>query len=67
MIPGWKDEIEEDYLRFLRKHPRVSPDEMAAHLNTSECSVVFWLTNLARDGKVRILAVELVEGGRPPL
>jgi len=67
MISGWKDEIEKDYLGYLRKHPRVSPDEMAAHLKTSECSVVFWLTNLARDGKVRILAVEIVEGRRPPL
>jgi hypothetical protein len=66
MIPGWKEEIERDYLEFLRIHPQASPPELAAHLKLPERSVVYWLTDLARDGKVRILAVELVEEGALP-
>jgi hypothetical protein len=66
MIPGWKDEIQREYLEFLRMHRRVSPPELAAHLNISECCVVFWLTDMAREGKIRILAVEAVEEGTLP-
>jgi DeoR/GlpR family transcriptional regulator of sugar metabolism len=66
MIPGWKDEIQRDYLEFLRGHGKVSPAELAAHLNISECCVVYWLTDLAREGKVRILAAELVEESALP-
>ena len=61
MIPGWKDELQQDYLDFLRTHRTASPAEVAAHLNISESSAVFWLTDLAREGKVRLRAVELVE------
>lgn len=61
MIPGWKEEIQQDYLEFLRTHHRASPSELAAHLELSESSIIYWLTDLAREGKVRILAVELVE------
>jgi hypothetical protein len=66
MIHGWKDEIQRGYLQFLRERRRVSPPELAAHLNVSECCAVYWLTDLAREGKLRILAVELVEGGTLP-
>jgi hypothetical protein len=66
MIPGWKDELQKEYLDFLRKQGTVSPSEMAAHLNISECCAVFWLTDMARSGKVRIRAVELVEKGDFP-
>ena len=66
MISGWKDEAHQDYLAFLRRQGRVSPPELAAHLKIAECCAVFWLTDMVRDGKVRILAVELVEEGSPP-
>ena len=66
MIPGWKDEIQREYMEFLRKHRRASPPELAAHLKISECCVVYWLTELARDGKIRILAAEIVEEGTLP-
>jgi len=66
MIYGWKKELQHDYLRFLNARGRVSPSELAAHLNISECCAVYWLTDLAREGKVRILAVELVEDGTLP-
>jgi len=61
MIPGWKEEILRDFLEVLREDRRASPAEVAACLDLSERSAVYWLTELARDGKVRILAVELVE------
>jgi hypothetical protein len=61
MISGWKEEIQQDYLSFLRGHPKVTPAELAAHLNLSESWVIYWLTDLAREGKVRITGVELVE------
>jgi DeoR/GlpR family transcriptional regulator of sugar metabolism len=66
MIYGWKDEIQQDYLRFLSARGRVSPPELAAHLNVSESCAVHWLTDLAREGKLRILAVELAEEGTLP-
>lgn len=61
MIPGWKEDLQRDYLEFLRKRRRASPPELAAHLNVSEANAVYWLADLAREGKVRILAVELAE------
>ncbi len=63
MISGWKEEIQQDYLGFLRGHPHVTPAEVAAHLNLSESWVIYWLTDLVREGKVRITGVELVEEG----
>lgn len=63
MIHGWKEEIQRDYLSFLRGRPHVTPAELAAHLNLSESWVIYWLTDLVREGKVRITGVELVEEG----
>ncbi len=61
MISGWKEEIQRDYLTFLRGRPNVTPSELATHLNLSESWVIYWLTDLAREGKVRITGVELVD------
>jgi hypothetical protein len=61
MIPGWKDEIEGEYLELLRKNQKLTPAEVAARFSISECCAVYWLTELAREGKVQILAVKLVE------
>jgi hypothetical protein len=63
MIPGWKDEIEGAYVAFLKKHPKATPAQLAAHLGVQECCVIYWLTDMARDGLVRILDFELVEEG----
>ncbi len=66
MIPGWKDEMEEEYLRFLGEAGAASPREFATRLGISECCAVYWLTEMAREGRVRILGVELVKQGEPP-
>jgi hypothetical protein len=66
MIPGWKDEVEGEYLEFLRKTGAASPREFAVGLGISECCAVYWLTEMAREGRVRILGVELVKEGEVP-
>ncbi len=66
MIPGWKEDIQSEYLEFVRKNRRVTPADLASHFNMSECCAVYWLTDLARDGRVRILSFELVEDGQTP-
>ena len=66
MIPGWREEVVGDYVEVLKSHGKVTPAQVAARLGISECCAVYWLTDLARDGRVRILAVELVEHGGPP-
>lgn len=65
MIPGWKEDILSAYLGILRQHPGATPAEVAAHLGVSEDCAIYWLTDLARDGRIRIGAMELVENGAP--
>ena len=62
MIPGWKTEIENEYLQVLRESPRATPADFTARLGQSEGYAVYWLAELAKQGRIRILAVELVEG-----
>ncbi len=66
MIPGWKEEFEAEYLKVLQDVPQATPREFAQRLDISECCAVYWLSELAREGKVRIVAVELVKEGEMP-
>ena len=66
MIPGWREEVVGDYVEVLKSYGKVTPAQVAARLGISECCAVYWLTDLARDGRVRILGVELVEQGGTP-
>jgi hypothetical protein len=66
MIPGWKEEIEGEYLEFLRKPQKLTPADFASRFDVSECCAVYWLTELARKGKVRITSVEFLEDGETP-
>jgi hypothetical protein len=66
MIPGWKEETEREYLQLLWESSRVSPRDFASRLGVSECCAVYWLTELAKEGRVRILSVELVKDGDVP-
>jgi hypothetical protein len=63
MIPGWKEELEAEYLEVLREGGRATPADLALRLGVSENSAVHWLTQLARDGRVRILGVEAIADG----
>jgi len=66
MIPGWKEELEEEYLQLMREAAIASPGDLAARIGVSECCAVYWLTELARAGRIRILAVEPVKDGDVP-
>ncbi len=63
MIPGWKEEIGSDYLQILRQEGRATPAGVAARLGVTEGWAVYWLTALAREGKARIVGVELAGQG----
>lgn len=66
MIPGWKEEIQAEYLQFLRENKRTTPADVAARFEVSECCAIYWLTELAREGRVRIPSVEFLEEGETP-
>ena len=66
MIPGWRAEFEEEYLKILREIPKASPGDFALRLDVSECCAIYWLAELAKEGKIRILAVELVKDDEFP-
>jgi len=66
MIPGWKEELEGEYLKFLQECRNAAPADFAARFGVSECCVIYWLTDLARNGRIRIRAFELVEKGETP-
>ncbi len=57
MIAGWKEQMEREYLRVLRDRGAVTPHDVARQLGVSESSAVFWLTELAREGQVRITGI----------
>jgi hypothetical protein len=67
MIAGWKEEIQWDYLNFLRGHPKATLSEFATHLKLSEGCAIYWLTDLVREGKVRITGMELVRARAFPV
>ncbi len=58
MIPGWKNQMKQDYLRALRDRRSATPHDVAAQLGVSDRTAVFWLTELARDGQIRITGIE---------
>ena len=66
MIPGWTEEVVGEYVEVLKSQGKVTPAMVAARLGISECCAVYWLTDLARDGRVRILGLELGEQGGTP-
>ncbi len=58
MIPGWKNRMGREYLRILRDRGSLTPHDIATELGVSDSCAVFWLTELARDGQVRITGIE---------
>jgi len=66
MIPEWKEEIEGEYVEFLRAHGRATPADVAVRLGVSESYAIYWLTDLARNGRIRIVGFEVVEEEETP-
>ncbi len=59
-------DIGAECLRIMREVGRASPRTVARRLGVSECCVVYWLTELARQGRIRIVAVEPLAPGQMP-
>lgn len=66
MIPGWKEDMNAECLRLLKASPAASPSDLAERLGVSECCAVYVLTELAREGRLRVKTVELVKEGELP-
>ncbi len=66
MIPGWEADIKGEYLALLEECRHASPREVARRLGVSECCAVYWLTELARQGRIRITQFEIVAEGNLP-
>jgi hypothetical protein len=66
MIPGWEAETTGAYLRVLQTMNQATPRELATRLGVSECCAVYWLGELARQGRIRITGVEIVGEGSLP-
>lgn len=63
VIEGWMEEIERKVLTCLQGGRVMTPTEIAEKLRTSESEVVFYITLLARDGKIDITGVKACSQG----
>jgi hypothetical protein len=66
MISGWTTDIEGEYLRVLQELGSAVPRDFAMRLGVSEGCAVYWLTELARQGRLRITGVEVATEGNVP-
>lgn len=57
---NWWHEIDGEILDCLREHGPVSVNELSEELGISEGAATAFLAMLAREGRVRIVQVELV-------
>lgn len=60
-MDGWWDEIDRELCGCLRKYGTMTPRELGRELGMPEGAVTSLVAVLAREGKVRIATVELVE------
>jgi hypothetical protein len=49
----WVEQIEQEIVQFVEKEGKVDPDAIARHFKLSKESVIFLLTRLAKQGKIR--------------
>ena len=61
LFENWVEEVEKDILGFIRSKGEVEPKDVASHLKLKEESVLFFITRLARQGKIRITSVRASE------
>jgi hypothetical protein len=66
MILSGEKDIEGKYLRILQELGSAVPRDLARRLGVSECCAVHWLTELARQGRLRITEVEAATEGVVP-
>jgi len=57
---NWWDDIDDEILDCLREHGPATVKEISEELGVSEGAATAFLAMLAREGRVRIVQVELV-------
>ena len=65
-MPGWDTETKGQLLEAVQAMGPASPRDIAVRLRMSERSAVYWLTELVRDGQVRITGIEIPPGEDGP-
>ena len=64
-MESWWTEIDGEILGCLERHGAMGPREIAGELGISEGEVTAFVAMLAREGKIRIASVELVDAHAP--
>jgi hypothetical protein len=60
LFEDWTKEMEQIVLDFVREAATPDPEEIARHLNLSKESALFFISKLAREGKVKVGSVSAV-------
>jgi hypothetical protein len=59
LFEDWVREVEETVLAFVQEQGTTDPQAIAEHLKISAESAVFFVSRLAREGKLKISSVEV--------
>lgn len=59
LFEEWMRSIEEEILGFLKEKGSSEPSKVAVRLKVSEESVLFFISKMAREGKLKITGVAL--------
>ncbi|MCP8314355.1 MAG: hypothetical protein H3Z53_08320 [archaeon] len=54
----WVKKMDEEILKLIKESKITNPIEVAQKLNLSEKGAIFFITKLAREGKLKIISVE---------
>jgi hypothetical protein len=54
LFDEWSRTVEEEILDFVKSKGSATPSDIAAHLKITERSVVFFISRMAGEGKLRI-------------
>jgi len=61
LFEDWVRRAEEEVLGFVKEGAATNPEEIAVHLKISTDSAIFLVNKLAREGKLRIAAIEVAQ------
>lgn len=57
LFEDWTEEVSSEILRFVKEKGKITPEEIAKEIKISVNSVIFFISNLARQGKLKIESV----------
>ncbi len=64
LFEDWVTEVEKDILNLVKANKQVAPDAIADQLKISKDSVIFFVSRLAQQNKIRITGIEICDA--PP-